>query len=74
MFLRIERSKIGLLFKYYLRNEPFTNNLGEVKFYSLNKYLLSSYYVPGTVLDIVYTTVNNTVSVPKEHINWRGFL
>lgn len=52
MFLRLEGSMISLSFKYYIKNEPFINNAGVVKFYSLNKYLLSAYYVLGTVLGI----------------------
>lgn len=64
---------IGLLSKNYMKNEPFINYADEIRFHSLNKYLLNAYNVLGTVLDIGYTTVNKTVSAfkeLKEHINY----
>lgn len=56
---------IGLLSKYYMKNEPFINYPDEIRFHSLNKYLLSAYNALGTVLDIGYTTVNKTVPALK---------
>lgn len=55
MFLIIEDSLVDLLSKCYIKNEPFTNNTDEIKFHSLNKYLLSAYYVLETVLGTGYT-------------------
>lgn len=77
MFLIIEDSVIDLLSKCYITNQTFTNNTDEIKLNSLNKYLLSAYYVLEIVLGIGYTRVNKTVSALKElkeYVYWRGLL
>lgn len=74
MVLRIEDSVIGLLSKYYIKNEHFMKRQTR-SVHSLNK-LLSACCVVGAVLGIGYTRVNKIVSALKELkcVNWRVLL